>query len=418
MATNRFKETIENRPLTDEEFKTLVVDRMPLLNEADDGIEFYYEPVRDDHVNESSVLVIPKNIGFLLKTVINSGVEREEKIFMKEVTTKEEVVPLLRKILVEQQLPNTDEWNDSSYWMHASMQSFKIIREYPLIENPTENDDFSYVEALQYIIIAIRDIDGNPADEAVKAMRKLAAFYGDHREFELEKKYLEMAYDEGDYDAACELGYMWYYGQHGEVNYAKAYHYFKEGMKADSENAHYSKYKIADMYRFGLHVEKDVQKYQDMVYELFDEIGEPGTIGTPFPEVAYRVAGIETEKGNTEKAVELLIRAKRFLAERLYYDNYWGSINIMERIVKKMYSLTDFDRNCFDFYDIFHLAGNSDTVEFFYDSEVHRIEFMEDGSISLDGKWYVDIKEFIEKASLGGRRITAIYDELGRMVIV
>ena len=57
-------------------------------------------------------------------------------------------------------------------------------------------------------------------------------------------------------------------------------------------------------------------------------------------------------------------------------------------------------------------------MRFFFEGDSHEIEFSPDGEVALDGKWYRTASEFIGKSILGGRRITAVYDELGRMVIV
>ena len=418
MADHEFTDVIKPNPISMQDFDRLVTNRLIKLECADKNyLVIAYEPFRDDTVSHVQAIRMWDDIGYRVEWATNTGDENERiglKLYNKDHLSEEEALNVFKQVLVDFEMPDKAGWEDETEVSMYTGWAHYTVRDFSKIKTPTEQDEFTYVEALKYIIENITD----PKDYVVDAMRKLAWFYASKKEHALERKYLEMAADEGDYDAACELGYMWYYGQHGEVNYAKAYHYFKEGIKADSENARYSKYKIADMYRFGLHVKKDVQKYQDIVYELLDEIGEPETIDTPFPEVAYRVAGIEAEKGNTEKAVDLLIRAKRFLAERLYYDDYWGYIDVMQRIIKKLYDLTEFDENYFDFYDIFHLSDTSSHVRFFFEGDSHEIEFSPDGEVALDGKWYRTASEFIGKSILGGRRITAVYDELGRMVIV
>ena len=47
-------------------------------------------------------------------------------------------------------------------------------------------------------------------------MCELGWFYCSKKKFDLEIKYLEMAAEYGYLPAMEELGYMWYYGQHGE----------------------------------------------------------------------------------------------------------------------------------------------------------------------------------------------------------
>ncbi len=418
MSDHLFEDVIQPKPLDTQEFDRLVTERLNLLENANNNhLVIAYSPFRWDTLSHVQAIKMWDDNGYRVEWATNTGednIRRGLKLYNKDHMSEEDAIQVFKKVLVDYEMPDKSEWEDETDISMYTGWAYYTIQDYSSIKTPTELEDITYVEALKYVI---REVDG-PKEYVLDAMKKLAWFYGNKKEFELERKYIEMVADEGDSDAACELGYMWYYGQHGEVNYAKAYHYFKEGVKGNSENALYSKYKIADMYRFGLHVEKDEQKYQDMIYELFDEIGEPKTTGTPFAEVAYRVAGIEADKGNVEKAVDLLVRAKNFLAERLYHDHYWGSIDIMQRIVNKLYELTEFDENWFNFYDMIHLAGSDRLVEFFYEGEIHRIEFEQGGDVALDGKWYRDVGAFLEKCSLGGQRITAVYDELGRMVIV
>lgn len=417
MADHIFSDVIEPNPLDMQEFDRLVTERLNKLENAKDNhLVIGYEPYRDDTMSHVQAVKMWDDIGYRVEWATNTGAENRRialKIYHKDHLSEEESIRVFKEILVDFEMPDKEGWEDTTEMEMYAGWAFLTVRDYSKIKNPTEQEQFAYVEALKYIIDEVDE----PKSYEIDAMKKLAWYYGSKKEHELERKYLEMAADEGDYDADCELGYMWYYGQHGEVNYAKAYYYFKEGLKGDSENALYSKYKIADMYRFGLYVEQDEKKYQEMVCELLDEIGDPKTIDTPFPEVAYRVAGIEAERGNTEEAVSLLIRAKRFLAERLYHDNYWGSIQVMQRIVRKLYELTEFDENSFDFYDIIYLAEDPCKVDFSYEGAPHEIEFASDGGVALDGRWYRSVSEFMEKGVLAGHRVTSVYDELGKLVV-
>lgn len=66
-----------------------------------------------------------------------------------------------------------------------------------------------------------------------------------------------------DYDEAYEcLGYIWYYGRTGERDYKKAFEYFSKMM--DKGNL-VAEYKVADMYKNGYYVDKDQNKYENMI---------------------------------------------------------------------------------------------------------------------------------------------------------
>ena len=60
----------------------------------------------------------------------------------------------------------------------------QMLREYYEISNPTEDDEFRFVEALEYLIGSTKD---------PKYMCELGWFYCSKKRFDLEVKYLEMA---------------------------------------------------------------------------------------------------------------------------------------------------------------------------------------------------------------------------------
>lgn len=64
----------------------------------------------------------------------------------------------------------------------------------------------------------------------------------------------KIAADAGSLRAICNVGYCYYYGRHQQVDYAKAYEYFVKGaLLFDDANC---LYKLGDMYLNGLSVEK------------------------------------------------------------------------------------------------------------------------------------------------------------------
>lgn len=284
----------------------------------------------------------------------------------------------------------------------------RIRSDYFMTDNPTEEDEFLYTEALDMLIKETKDS---------KYMTELGWYYCERKRFDLEIKYLEMAAECGDISALEELGYMYYYGQHGEKDYKKAYECFLKGAEQDYETgSHWCRYKLADMYHYGYHVEKDEAKYRELIEALYKDIENPVYLNEPFPEVALRLAEIRLEDGKKDEGIQLLYDAKDFLGERLQDGAFWGHINVMERIIKDPYENAVFPDDP-DFYDLFYMTGKPGTITFKHgmgkpgeltleisDDEEHAIMFM--------GKWYRNFNELCNKAEIDGRRITSIYDEL------
>ena len=78
----------------------------------------------------------------------------------------------------------------------------------------------------------------------------------------------------------------------------------------------------------------------NLIEEIFDKITHPEKVKSvygvdylPFPDVAYRLAGIRAVQGKTEEALELLEKAKRRLAEDIRNNpSWWGNIEVMDDI--------------------------------------------------------------------------------------
>ena len=284
-----------------------------------------------------------------------------------------------------------------------------IRDDYYEISEPSVDDDFAFTEALGELI---RE-SGHP-----RYMAELAWFYCGRKRFDLEEKYLLMAAECGYGPAFEELGYMYYFGQNGEKDFAKAFEYYTKGAQPDeygNEGSLWCVYKLADMYRFGCYVAKDVGRYREMIEEAYGKVKNARTLGEPFPEIAYRLAGIRAEQGREQEALTLLRKAKRFLAERLSYDPFWGHIEVMGRIVLMMHRLAPSGGVKADFYDLFFLTqrpgsyaltrmGQPLVLSVTQDSEGLAIEFC--------GRYYRDFADLCGKASVDGRRVTEIYDEL------
>ncbi len=269
--------------------------------------------------------------------------------------------------------------------------------------NPTEDDAFLFTEAMDYIIQNTKD---------PHAMLSLGGYYYDKRNFDLALKYYEMAAEEKLDDAYECLGYVWYYGRTGTKDYEKAFRYFK--LAKDAGNV-VGAYKLADMYKNGYYVEKDYDKYCEIIEELYPQIKDTTYLGDPLPEIATRLAHIRTEQGRIGEAVELYYFAKDFLAQRISYNPFFGSLNIMMWLEDDLYKLIRFDRDHFDLYDLYYLAKAPAKVRFYFEDKEQEWESVEENDelpIRFNNHWYRTREDFFAKACIGDLPLTYIYDAL------
>jgi tetratricopeptide (TPR) repeat protein len=283
------------------------------------------------------------------------------------------------------------------------LEAKQICRNYYELTNPSDKDRFLYSEALDYLISETKDPD---------YMNELGAMYYADKDFELALKYYEMAAEAGNRYAISNLGYIWYYGRTGEKNYKKAFFYFDKARRMGDV---ISAYKIADMYRNGYYVEKNAEKYKNIIESLYPQVKNARRLDEPLPEVFTRLAKIRSEEGKTDEALRLYDAARDFLAQRIRCSGFFGDLNIMKWMILNIYKLRKFDTERMDFYDLYYLLQTPHKVRFTCEDRPHEAEGVaEDGGISVrfDDRWYRTVDDFFRKAEIDGERLTALYEEL------
>ena len=280
----------------------------------------------------------------------------------------------------------------------------KIRSDFHIITHPTEEQIFTFTEAMGFLI---------KKTNKPEYMMELGGYYYELRNFDLALKYYDMA-AVFDYEPAFEcLGYIWYYGRTGTVDYEKAFMNFS---KAKGKGNIVAEYKIADMYKNGYFVEKDYEKYKSIIKSLYNKVKDARYTYEPLPEVFTRLARICVEEGDTDRAINLYHEAKNFLEQRIRYNPFFGNLNIMKWLIEDLYKLEEFDDLFMDVYDLYHVLSKPAAVTFLYNGEVHTVKSVEeDGAVSInldEVKWYKTIDEFFEKAEIDSKAITDIYLEL------
>lgn len=155
-------------------------------------------------------------------------------------------------------------------------------------------------------------------------------------------KYYTIAADGGCRQAQENLGYCYYYGRDTEVDYEKAFHYFALG----AFDGHIrSLFKIGDMYRNGYYVKKNEQESFRIYEQCLDTMTD---VAMPLvgADVMMRLGDCYFEGIGTEVDFELALEYYQ-KAERLFYTrlqegdflmkgNYKRVIARQEEVRKKM----------------------------------------------------------------------------------
>jgi len=275
----------------------------------------------------------------------------------------------------------------------------RIFKQYAYKSVITDDEEFMLIEALEFLINETKDSEW---------MVQLGGYYYDKKQFDLALKYYEMADSYNDPWAPEGLGYIWYYGRTGEKDYKKAFEYYSRA--AENGNLK-SKMKVADMYKNGYYVEKDYNKYCELIEELYDQVNDDFDWSVT-NDVYIRLAKIRVEQGRKDEAVNLLLEAKNILANKIVDNPFFGDLNVMKWLIGDLYKLIDIDYSDMDLFDMYYVLTKPDKVAFEYDEKDYVIEAVEEGgnvSIKFGDKWYRDISEFFMKATINDNRVAVLY---------
>ncbi len=283
-----------------------------------------------------------------------------------------------------------------------------FIDEYYDKQSPTSEDDFHFTECLEYLIHETN----HP-----RYMMDLGGWYYARKQFNLaEEYYLQAA--SLDYDSAYScLGYIYYYGRTGKPDYQKAFEYYSKASQAGDIT---STYKVADMYRNGYYVEKDYQKYSEIIKGLYPKIKDTRNLFAPLPEIYSRLAKIYKQEGKIEQAVNLLLYAKDFQAQRLHYNGFFGDLTIMKYIILDLYSMIGFDETSIDLFDLYYALQFPCEISIFMNGKAHLIQVIENENqsyIVMDKINYENIDDFFSRASIDNIRLSALAFTIDYVVV-
>ena len=283
-------------------------------------------------------------------------------------------------------------------------QAYKLIDKFYSNDNPSQEDEFIFVEAANYIIETENDAN---------VMSSLGGFYYGKQKYALAEKYYLLADENGDEYASCGLGFIYYYGRNGERDFSKAFYYYNKSMGFGNME---SAMKIADMYHNGFGVEKNEAKYKEILESIFNRIKDTDRLFDPYPEVAHRLSDIYISERKIDITKPMLTKAKSFITQRIRYSPFWGNFIVCKRVIELYYKVFPFDKdNLFlSFFDFFHLFKSPHKVKCIYNGKEYLIEsFFDEGAmrVKCNNVLYKSTEDFLTNAMFENKHVYIIeYD--------
>lgn len=284
-----------------------------------------------------------------------------------------------------------------------------------------KEDRILFVESLKFLI------DNCSSDaEKVKFLMHLGGYYYELKEFNLAEKYYLLASSLSKVDPlpSNNLGYIYYYGRTGEPNYEKAFKYFKKANElssiVDDETSwiyFQSSYKLADMYKNGYYVKKDLKKYEQIIIDLYKDYNkyDKPILNEFKPELFSRIGSIYLNKGDKKQALDFLLKARQALESRMTCNSFFGYFTIMKIIINQIYQIVNLDLDNLNLFDLYELSKKECSLKIEYNKKEYIFKaILEEGTIviNFNNDWFHSIDKFFYNAKIDNKKISTLNDDI------
>lgn len=262
---------------------------------------------------------------------------------MISIEEKKTIIPILERLFNETE--DNPDYVETSEVLAFAIKAFDKYEDYDLITLAEElQSSDEAVEMHPEVAKLVVSIYENEIKEGNgEAMCNLGAMYyvGRFGEQDYKKAFelYEMSDEAGNVQAAENLGYCYYYGRYVKVDYERAFKYFVKGALLGSIR---SLYKMADFYRYGYYVEQDTVEafniymrcIQTMTEDEVDDVGA---------DVFVRVGDCNFEGLGTPVDIQtaFIFYSK---AEILIYQRLMQGDSFMKENLKKVQERLDYIR--------------------------------------------------------------------------
>ncbi len=217
----------------------------------------------------------------------------------------------------------------------------------------------------------------------------------------------------GQEEYTYNIARIYFDGKLGYTDYKKAYEYFSRAAKIKRtgdgtfENAYKeisssAKHYLATMYRDGLYVEKDDQKYRELLDELYQIFLDEKWYENDRPEAYIDVAEMLWKEGKTEKGFEMIAKACDDICT--WIRDYNTDVERLAAVNEAKYKLVPIDLTGLEPWDITELVKKPGVIRFTCEGrkyEIHVIRDNDENVIFFEGKYYRDVKKLVTTANIG-----------------
>lgn len=351
--------------------------------------------------------------------IVESGIQTKDGIavYYRHDVSKEMATELFESICLDRKQLD-DQWRhiDKYHYDNGNIVDRKsddgkrasvIANRYWSGEMIGKSAEFAHAEAVEFLSGIESDVSYGEA---------LVEIYIKHGEYiKIKNIFDKLSHNQL---VALAMGEAEYFGKLGKPNYKKAYEYFLHSAKLGSTEANYF---IGQMYKYGLYVKKDMQKYMDLTYGVYDfyveNDAEYAMLCIDY--VILELAKIERQRRNFDKSIEFCLQARENAVLNCFYG---GNVsNTLCEVIKLLYELTEFDGSDMDLFDLLYLFEKPCKVRIkFRDEQIiaQSIAFNGGMMIECGGNYFRNTKEFLNKYTIQGKSIVKLYEDVEDIEVI
>ncbi|MBO5045553.1 MAG: sel1 repeat family protein [Clostridia bacterium] len=217
------------------------------------------------------------------------------------------------------------------------------------------------------------------------------------------------------------LGENYLYGRHGTPNFEKAYRCFSHAERLGNLK---SRYHLALMHKNGLHVKRDILKYETLIRSIYDECladWEDSTLLVFIHFAVLELARIEKEHGEKEAFFKIMTNYKPAL-EALSETEINESGTLWREFLELYYSVFPFKEELAELYDVIVLLQKPVCIRF----RVHNRKTFTVETVDCDGElivkfgnnYYRNAVEFFDRAKINGQSIHKMSEEITSLEVI
>ena len=374
-------------------------------NSADKEFPVYFQTLRNRELNRTNTYEVE----------LGMKIDRGTIHYIKDEATLEELLTLFRKICIDREKPQKNEWRIGSRIFSIKEKKTdtdkrlkrcrRLLSMYWRNEIVGQGAYFAKYDALEYIME--NDAGYYDTAEAVRDYERRGLYS------KLKDMFKHWSYN----PVVAQInGEMAIHGIFGEPDYKTAYEYF---IHAKTIGSLLAEYYIAKMYQYGLYVEKDHEEYEKRIRAVFSTYKNNRLICCP-REILLEMSIIDQLAGDNDMAIKHCLTARAVEKESMSVG-YCDITDTDRKITDRLYQLTEFDPNDMELLDLLYVLKQPCKVLIVTGRKQYTVQAVNKNGqtiVKCGKSYYRNAVEFLKRHKIKDKYLADMVEDIDYMEIL